>query len=173
MFGTDPDEAQRQLSQWAQGFADKAEQFGAMRAQVEQVQVTESSTDGAVRVTVDSSGALTDLALTDKIRDMASSEVAAQVMACTRRAQQRLAGRVREAMAATVGGEQQVIEHVVSGYRERYGEDQQDRHGPDPGILGLGMIDDDPPRYPPPAEMRRHPAPPRDEDDFSDRNYLH
>ena len=57
MFGTEPDQAEQQISQWAQGFADKAERFGTMRAQMKQIQVTESSADGAVRVTIDSSGA--------------------------------------------------------------------------------------------------------------------
>ena len=60
MFDTDPDQMELRLSQWAQGFADQADRFHRMRAQVEQIRVTDSSPDGAVRVTVDSSGALTD-----------------------------------------------------------------------------------------------------------------
>jgi hypothetical protein len=70
MFGTNPDQIKQQLPPWAPGFADKTEQFGAMRAQGEQIQVTESSTDGTVRVTIDSSGAPIDLTLTDKIGSM-------------------------------------------------------------------------------------------------------
>ncbi len=171
MFGTDPDQAERQLSQWAQGFADKAQRFDAMRAEVEQIQVTESSADGAVRVTIDSSGAPIDLALTDKIGGMPPSEVAALVMACMRRAQQQLAGQVRHAMAATVGAEEPVVEHVVSGYRQRFGEDQQDSARPDPGVLGLGAIEEDDP--PPQRPIRRPRAVPGgDEEDFGDRNYL-
>ncbi|MGQ0717179.1 MAG: YbaB/EbfC family nucleoid-associated protein [Pseudonocardiales bacterium] len=176
MFGTDPDQLERQLSQWAQGFADKAQRFDAMRAEVEQIQVTESSTDGAVRVTIDSSGAPIDLALTDKIGGMPPSEVAALVMTCMRRAQQQLAGQVHHAMAATVGAEEPVVEHVVSGYRQRFREDQQDSRGFDPGfrgpgLLGLGAIEDD---DPPPQRPVRRPraAPGGDEEDFGDRNYL-
>jgi DNA-binding protein YbaB len=81
MYDTDPDEMERRLSQWTQEFAAKAKQFHAMRTQVERVAVTESSRDGAVRVTVDSRGMLTDLALTDRIRDMSPPELAVQVMA--------------------------------------------------------------------------------------------
>jgi DNA-binding protein YbaB len=172
MFGTDPDQVERQLTRWAQGFADKAERFSAMRAQVEQIQVTESSTDGAVRVTIDSSGAPIDLALTDKIGSMPPPEVAALVMACMRRAQQQLTGRVQEAMAATVGGEEQVIEHVVSDYRQRFGEDQQNRLGTDPGLLGLGAIEDDAPPQQQPIRRRPRAAPGGDEEGFGDRNYL-
>jgi DNA-binding protein YbaB len=129
MFGTDPDQAEGQISQWAQGFTDKAGQFGAVRAHVEQIQVTESSADGAVRVTIDSSGAPIDLTLTSKISGMPPSEVAAVVTDCMRRAQQQLAGQMRHAMAATVGAE------------EPLGQDQDDRTEPDPGVLELGALD--------------------------------
>ncbi|MGH3764926.1 MAG: YbaB/EbfC family nucleoid-associated protein [Pseudonocardiaceae bacterium] len=175
MFDTDPDQMQRRVSEWAQGFADKAKQFQAMRAQVEQIQITESSPGGAVRVTVDSTGALTDLALTDKICDLRPAEVAAQVMACLRRAQQQLAPRVQEAMQATVGDDR-LVTGVLSGYRERFGEDLS-RHsaGADPEVLGLGVIEDDsvPRHRPAPARRPAHAAPPPDDDEyFADRGYL-
>lgn len=129
MFGTDPDQVEGQSSQWAQGFTDKAEQFGATRAEVEQIQVTECSADGAVRVTIDSSGAPIDLTLTSKISGMPPSEVAAVVMDCMRRAQRQLAGQLRHAMAATVGAE------------EPLDQDQKDRTEPEPGVLELGALD--------------------------------
>lgn len=171
MYDTDPDEMERRLSQWTQGFAAKAKQFHAMRTQVESVAVTESSRDGAVRVTVDSRGMLTDLALTDRIRDMSPPELAVQVMACLRRAQQQLAPLVRDAMQATVGGDEPVVEKVVSGYRERFGEDLS--MAPDPMVLGLGAIEDDTARrYSPPSRRPPRAAPPEDEEYFADRGYL-
>ncbi|MFN2479089.1 MAG: YbaB/EbfC family nucleoid-associated protein [Pseudonocardiaceae bacterium] len=171
MFDTDPDEMQRRLSQWAQGFADKAEQFHNMRSQVEQVQVSESSRDGAVRVTVDSRGGLTDLTFTDRIREMSPPELAAQVMACLGRAQQQLAPLVQEAMQATVSGENLFVDNVVSGYRQRFGENPS-RHssGRDPMVLGLGVIEDDNP--PPPPRRQPRAVSPDDEVYFADRDYL-
>jgi DNA-binding protein YbaB len=171
MFDADPDEMPRRLSQWAQGFADKAEQFHAMRSQVEQVQVFESSRDGAVRVTVDSRGALTELAFTDRIREVSPPELAAQVMACVRRAQQQLAPLVQDAMQATVGSENLLVDNVVSGYRERFGDNPDRRSpAPDPMVLGVGVIEDDKP----PPRPRRQPraTPPDDEEYFADRDYL-
>ncbi|MGH3781452.1 MAG: YbaB/EbfC family nucleoid-associated protein [Pseudonocardiaceae bacterium] len=175
MFDTDPEEMERRLSKWAQGFADKAEQFHAMRTHVEQVQVTESSRDGAVRVTVDSRGALTHLAFTDRIREVSPPELAAQVMICLRRAQQQLAPLVQGAMQATVGGEEPLVDHVVSGYRERFGEDLgQHSSGPDPMVLGLGVIEDDTTHqhYSQSPRRQPHTAPPDDEEYFADRDYL-
>ncbi|MDQ2788502.1 MAG: hypothetical protein DLM60_11660 [Pseudonocardiales bacterium] len=175
MFDTDPDEMERRLSKWAQGFADKAEQFKAMRSHVEQVQVTESSRDGTVRVTVDSRGALTGLAFTDRIREASPPELAAAVMSCLRRAQQQLAPLVQETMQATVGGDDPVVDKVVSGYQERFGEDLGQRSsGPDPMVLGLGVIEDDNPPQNYSQAPRRQPraAPPDDEEYFADRGYL-
>src|ERR671933_277618 len=166
MFDTDPDQMQQRVSQWAQGFADTAAKAKVMRARVEQIQASASSPDGAVRVTVDSHGVLTGLAFTDTIRDMRPPELAAQVMACLRRAQQQLAPKVREAMLATVGGEQQLVDNVVSSYRERFGENLS---AADPGVLRLGAI------APPPQPSRyRCPTPtqPPDEEYFADRGYL-
>jgi DNA-binding protein YbaB len=185
MFDTDSDRMEHRLSQWTQGFASKAAQFQTMRAQVEQIQVTEVSTDGAVRVTVDSTGALTDLVLSEKIRDLSPPEVAAQVMTCLRRAQQQLAHQVREAMQATVGGEDDLVERVMSGYRERFGDDPlQHSTGADPGVLGLGVIEENdavikdgnglrhcPEQHPEPPRRHRHAAR-ANEEYFADRGYL-
>lgn len=171
MFDTDPDGMERRLSQWAQGFADKAEQFHVMRTQVEQVEVTESARDGAVQVTVDSRGALTNLAFTDRIREVSPPELAAAVMICLRRAQQQLAPLIQDAMQTTVGGEQPLVDNVVSGYRERFGEASSQR--PDPMVLGLGVIDDDgPPQHSQPPRRQHRVAPRDDEEYFADRDYL-
>ena len=97
------------------------------------------------------------------------------MMACMRRAQQRLAGQVHHTMVATVGAEEPVVEHVVSSYRQRFGEVQQDRPRPDPGflelgLLGLGAIEDE---DSPPQPSRRPPSVPEgDEENFGDRHYL-
>ena len=173
MFDTDRNRMQHRVSEWAQGFADKAAQARIMRAQVEQIQAVATSSDGAIRVTVDSHGVLTDLAFTDMIREMRPPELAAQVMGCLRRAQQQLAPKVRETMQAAVGGERQLVDNVVSSYRERFGKDlSRPSSAADPGMLGLGAIDEDDP--PPRPSRHRRPAPARQDDEeyFADRGYL-
>ncbi|HYZ35529.1 MAG TPA: YbaB/EbfC family nucleoid-associated protein [Pseudonocardiaceae bacterium] len=170
MFDTDPDQMERRVTQWAQGFADKAAKVKAMRAQVEQIQGCASSPDGAVRVTVDSHGVLTDLVFTDKIREIRPPELAAQVMTYLRRAQQQLAPKVREVMLATVGGEQQLVDNVVSSYRERFGEDlSPPSSAADPGVLQLGAMDS-PLR--PGRHHRQVPAGQPDDEYFANRGYL-
>ena len=173
MFDTDRNRMQHRVSEWAQGFADKAAQAKAMRAHVEQIQAAATSSDGAVRVTVDSQGLITDLAFSDKIREIRPPELAVQVMACLRRAQQQLAPKVREAMLASVGGEPQLVDNVVSSYRERFGENlSQPSSAADSGTLGLGALEDDDP--PPRPSRHRRPAPAQQDDEeyFADRGYL-
>jgi DNA-binding protein YbaB len=126
MLGSNPDQMQRRVSQWEHRFTGAATRFHAMRTEVERIRVSESGAGGAVEVTVDAQGALTELALTDKIRNMPPGELAAQVMACVRRAQQQLPSRVRRAMEATVGDQQRLIDQVVGVYRERFGTDDHD-----------------------------------------------
>jgi DNA-binding protein YbaB len=175
VFDPDPDPMQRRVSDWAQGFAERAVQVKVMRAQVDQIQAWASSPDGAVRVTVDSHGVLTGLSLTDKICEVKPPELAAQVMACLRQAQQQLAAKVRHAMQTTVGNEPQLLEAVVNGYRDRFGEDLSQSSGtPDPGVLGLGAIEDDNPlpRTVAPRAPGRATDQRADEEYFADRGYL-
>jgi hypothetical protein len=62
---------------------------------------------------------------------------------------------------------------VVSSYRERFGEDlSRPSIAADPGMLGLGAIDEDDPL--PRTSRHRCPAPAHrvDEEYFADRGYL-
>jgi DNA-binding protein YbaB len=146
-----------------------------MRAHVEQIQAAATSSDGAVRVTVDSQGLLTDLAFSDKIHEIRPAELAAQVMACLRRAQQQLAPLVQDAMQATVGDEEPLVDNVVAGYRERFGDGLRLHSSePDPMVLGFGVIEDDTPaqHYSQPPRRQPRAAPHDDEEYFADRDYL-
>lgn len=177
MFDADPDHMQRRISDWAQEFTDKAAKVEVMRGQVEQIQACASSPDGAVHIRVDSHGVLTDLSFTDKIRDMRPPELATQVMTCLRRAQQQLAAQVRQAMQVTVGDEPQLIDSVVSSYRNRFGEDISESNGTaaDSGVLGLGAIEDDNSRCRDiaPGRPDRWAADQQADDEyFADRGYL-
>jgi DNA-binding protein YbaB len=177
MFDADPDHLQRRVSDWAQGFTDKAAKVQVMRAHVEQIQACASSPDGAVRITVDSHGVLTDLSFTDRIRDIRPPELATQVLTCLRRAQQQLAGKVQQAMQIAVGDEPQLVDNVVSSYRNRFGQDisQLNCTPADPGVLGLGALEDDspPPRTVAPSRPRPRAADQHADDEyFADRGYL-
>ncbi|MYW89462.1 YbaB/EbfC family nucleoid-associated protein [Amycolatopsis rubida] len=55
----------------------KAERYQAMQAAAGQVSVTETGEDGLVAVTVDSAGNLTDLRISDRVRELSGDRIAA------------------------------------------------------------------------------------------------
>jgi len=115
--GTD---AERRVDQWAAQVAEKAQRYEDMQAQVAEISVTESSGDGAVRLTVGSSGVLTDLELTERAGQLQPHQLAAQIMETMRRAQSRLSGRVAEVMQSSVGDDTETVNAVVSSYQRRF-----------------------------------------------------
>ena len=142
--GGDAGRAEQQLKAWVAQAAEKAQRYERMQAEVAAVSVTESVAGGAVRVTVASGGEVTDLQLGDPVRQWSPAEIAAQILGCMRGAQGRLAGRVGEVMAATVGDDDETARAVVESYRRRFGDDEQ----------------------------ARRPVHPDDGEDFSDHSYL-
>jgi hypothetical protein len=84
-----------------------------MAERIDQILVTEDSRDGAVRVTVSAAGLLTDLQLADR-------EVAAQILACVRKAQSRIPDLMRTAMLETVGTQDPNIHLVLAAVAERF-----------------------------------------------------
>jgi DNA-binding protein YbaB len=191
-LGSDPDEAQRQMEQWAQGFAEKAQRYESVRQQTEQIRLTAASSDGRVRVTVRADGSVTDLELTDKVRSMPPSELSTQILATMRKAQADIAGRVGNVMAEQLGDEDlQTRAMMLDNLRERFPEQEEEPESqpedsgkwdaPDedeaPGQTGSGPekpASAPEQTSPPPATPPRRPQGRRraddgfDEDDFGD-----
>ncbi|MBP2320602.1 DNA-binding protein YbaB [Kibdelosporangium banguiense] len=100
-------------AEWEQQVEATAAGYRRMAERIEQILVTEASTDGAVRVTVSASGLLTDLQLADR-------ELAAQVLACIRKAQARIPDLMRTAMVETVGTQDPNTHLVLAAAAERF-----------------------------------------------------
>ncbi len=152
----------------------KAERYGAMRALAGQVSVSESSKDGVVTVTVDSAGNLTDLRITDRVREMSGAEVAAAVLFTLRTAQSRLPDKLAAVMAETIGDDQQTADVIVNNYRAKFPEpadpdedETRDEARDDGERLGEAAEPEEPaePDTPPPAPKREPVAAADDTDD--------
>lgn len=163
-------DAERRVEQWAAQVTEKAQRYQNMQAQVAELSVTESSADGAVRLTVGSSGVLADLELTERAGQLPPRQLAAQIMDTMRRAQGKLSGRVADVMRASVGEDVETINSVVSSYRQRFPE-QPDEPPPGAGHLRIGEVEDEPAHRSPPPPRRRRP-PDDDDDDGWDRPVL-
>jgi DNA-binding protein YbaB len=100
--GMDPSQAGRALIGWAEQLQRKAETYRNLHHQMSQLVVTETSTDGMVRVRVDAQGVPTEITLTDRARGADPARLSAELMTCLRRAQRTLASQVQDLVTASV-----------------------------------------------------------------------
>lgn len=164
---TDPlsgGDAAARVDQMVAQAKEKAQRYQAMQAAVGQVAVTETGKDGLVTVTVDSAGNVTDLRITDQVRELSGAQVAAAVLTTLRRAQSRLPDRLGEVMAETIGDDRQTVDTIVGNYRAKFPEPEPEE--PEPAesqhVRNLGAIEEEPAPKPPPA---RRPPGGSDEDE--------
>ncbi|HEU5471219.1 MAG TPA: YbaB/EbfC family nucleoid-associated protein [Actinophytocola sp.] len=129
-----------------------------LHAEIATIRVVESSSDGAIRVTVDATGAVLDIATGGRVGSLRPQEIGGRIMAVVARAQGRLAERVRQAAHATLGPDAPVAAPVWQQLRARYGEAPPEQRAPR----------DQPPRrgpaaapYPPPQPAPAVPPAPR------------
>jgi DNA-binding protein YbaB len=171
--GASPEETERRVGQWSADFAAKANRYQTMQEQISRVSATEQSADGAVQVTVDSGGVVTDLVLSDRANQLSPRRLASQILDVMRRAQSRLTGQVQQVMQRTVGDDQSTVQAVVGSYEQRFPEPpppEPPRYG---GDLRIGQVEDD---RPPPSQYQRPPDTtrprrmrnPRDDEDEED-----
>ncbi|HEY8371897.1 MAG TPA: YbaB/EbfC family nucleoid-associated protein [Pseudonocardiaceae bacterium] len=172
LFGLDGPRTEEELRRWAAAVEEKARRYQEMQRQVAAVSVTETSRDGAVRVTVDSSGVVTDLVISDAVRTMSGAQISALVLSTMRRAQARISDRIAEVATATVGDDPETVDAMVTTYRERFPEPEpepDDRPRSPVTEIRFGEEDEEEGNRP------RRPAPsrrPPEDDDPDDYSYL-
>ncbi|MGW0516529.1 YbaB/EbfC family nucleoid-associated protein [Crossiella sp. NPDC003009] len=114
----------------------------ALQARAEQAKealatasATATSRDGAVTVTVNPGGVLTDLRLTAKASGLGHEELAAAIMATVRQAQGRAGQQTAAIMATVVGEDSEAMDFVRENLPEPAEEDapQPPRRRPDDG----------------------------------------
>lgn len=101
----DPDGARERLAAWKSRIDKLAADTQAMGERLKAVRVTASDPGGMAEVTVDSTGAVVDLRLTERIQRASPSVVAQTIMATLGQARSQLADRSQEIVADTVGTE--------------------------------------------------------------------
>jgi DNA-binding protein YbaB len=131
----DPDGARARLAAW-KGRIDKlAADTKAMSDQLREVRATAADPGGLAEVTVDSTGLLIDLRLTERIQRTDPDVVARTIMATIGDARNRVADRSQEIIAETVGTESAAARAIAESV------DRQLRQGGDDD--GPPVADDD------------------------------
>src|SRR5918995_1054070 len=103
VLGRDPDDAEAWIRSWTAQSSGRAEAAARLADRVAGTTAEASGVDGAVRVSVASTGAVVGLWLDRRVRDLAPDDLAHAILATMRRAQASLVTRMTVAVAHTVG----------------------------------------------------------------------
>jgi DNA-binding protein YbaB len=114
------------LDAWVTAAREKAQRYRSVQADTSQVSITETSKDGLVTVTVDANGTMTDLRLTDRVRELSGQQVAAAVLATVRRANAKIPERIAEILRDRAADDRATIDAVLANYRSRFPEPEPD-----------------------------------------------
>jgi hypothetical protein len=110
------------LADWGARLAQDASRFHRVHAEIANVRVVESSSDGGIRVTVDATGAVVDIATGGRVASLRPQEIGGRIMTVVARAQGRLAEHVRQAVHATLGEDAPAAAAVWEQLRARFAE---------------------------------------------------
>ena len=108
------------LDRWVADAEAMAARYQQLSVDVQRVTVSETTPDGLITVTVNSSGLVTDVRITERATGMPGPRIASGVMWAMRRAQSRIAGQVAEIMQATVGEDTGMMDAVMNNYAEQF-----------------------------------------------------
>jgi DNA-binding protein YbaB len=179
--------SERMLSDWNKSIQERAERYQAMAERVQSQTITETSRDGAVTVTIGSNGILTSLTIAESAQSKRMSELSAQIMATVQRAQSRIPELLQQAMAETIGTQDQTAAKLFEDAKKNFPQppdDEPPSRSQPPREMQFGPADDTPPSGPPfggtpPSRPQppRGPQPPRrpprdDDEDFGDGSIM-
>ncbi len=102
LAGMGPSQTDHGLNGQAEQLPRTAHPYRSLQHEMSQLVVTETSTDGTVRVSVDAHGMPTELTLTDRAQGVDPAQLSAELMSCLRQAHRTLAGRVSNLAASSV-----------------------------------------------------------------------
>lgn len=123
MLGHNLDDTLEWVRSWSPEVSGRAAATAALADRIAALTASATGGDGAIRVTVVSSGNVTGLELDDQITQLSGVELSTQIMRTMRRAQSRLAARVAEAVSETVGDESETGRAVLASYARRFPEE--------------------------------------------------
>lgn len=120
------DDMDRQIDAWADKVRAKAQQYKALTSEMESITGQAESASGVVRVTVNRAGILTELEISDNLRDMRGSQLAGEIMSTIRTAQSGLGDQVVALMQEKVPEDTHAIDAVADNYNAQFAPPDED-----------------------------------------------
>lgn len=118
------------MHSWAAQLSTRAQAAAELSDRVATIASSAVGANGAVRVTVGASGALTDLRLDDRVQRIPGAELAITIMAAIARAQAGLTEQVSIAVHDTVGTDSETGRAITDTFARRFpkpADEQPDR----------------------------------------------
>jgi DNA-binding protein YbaB len=139
----DPGGAREHLAAWKGRIDKMAENTEAMRRRLQGLRVTASDPSGMAEVSVDSTGALVGLRLTERIGRVSPDVVAQAIMATLGEARNRLADQSKEVIADTVGTESPAARAIADSVDRHLRRDLTEESPAPPPSRDREAVDDD------------------------------
>jgi len=108
------------IDEWISSISVRTAKARQLSERVSALSVSASSSDGAIVVTVSSSGVPTDLRLSESVKAWPSQRIATEIMAVMRKAQSRLAAKVGEVAEQTAGANSPTVQALVDELKHRF-----------------------------------------------------
>jgi hypothetical protein len=120
VLGRNLDADQDAMRSWSERASGRTDAAAELADRVATLASSASGDDGAIRVTVASSGVLTDLELDDRVQRLPGGRLAEEILRTVRRAQAGLADRVALAVGDTVGADTDTGKAVLDSFSQRF-----------------------------------------------------
>ena len=120
MLGRNLDADRDAMRSWSEHASGRTDAAADLADRVATLSASASGDDGAIGVTVASSGVLTGLELDDRVQRLRGRELAGAIMLTMRRAQAGLTHRVAEAVDETVGADSETGRAVLESFAQRF-----------------------------------------------------
>ncbi|MFI5610434.1 YbaB/EbfC family nucleoid-associated protein [Amycolatopsis sp. NPDC051903] len=164
-MGTDNSRAIVDNNARAPEIAEIGRRAAEAQERLKHVAATATSSDGAVTVTVNTSGALQQVSFGPRAEEISRSALAAAVVATAHRAQAQAAQQLKSIMAPVIGENSDAMHFLEEQIPTPEVPEEQQPPAPEPRQFFNREDDAPPPPRPPappapPASGMRHPAPP-------------
>lgn len=116
----DVDAAQEWLDSWVSQVDAQARRTVELSRRVAALTGSAQGRDGAIRVTVGSSGQIEALELDDRVHELSGPQLAREIVAVMRRAQAALSAQVAEQVRETVGADSEAGRAVIHSFDARF-----------------------------------------------------
>jgi DNA-binding protein YbaB len=121
-----PRDPEEMLADWELRVQEQTTLTSELSERLERTTASVEATDGAATVTVDSSGGLTDLRISDEAMRLPARELASIILDTSRRAQAKMAQQMVDVVSGLYGAGSETASFIGGVYTERFPQPPED-----------------------------------------------